>query len=258
MTTTPARAALAYLDHLCARLDRGLKLRSPLGRWWKAGPCVPLGLTLCLAACTPELPPRPPSHSPFEVCDDGIDNDHNGLVDCSDFRSCRCDTPNENDPYAGRERDCRDGLDDDGDGRVDCYDEDCWDVCSGAEYAAPAPVAAKERRCDDGIDNDGDGLVDCQDLDCSHLCVVPPYAAPRPIARREYDCFDGMDDDGDGAVDCEDVDCIAVCQGAEYAAPVHSFETNCRDGIDNDADGLTDWADPDCQPSVALYAAPMD
>jgi len=220
MTPTP-QAALEYLENLCRRMDRGLRVRPPAGRWWCGGRCVPIGLSLCLVtACAPtETHPRTAPTRAYEVCDDGIDNDANGRVDCDDTYACRCAPIHaDNNPSAGPERNCHDGLDDDGDGLVDCYDEDCSGFCAGAEYAAPAPIAGIERSC-----------------------------------------VDGLDDDGDGAVDCDDVDCRSFCGGAEYAAPMpEAMESDCSDGVDNDGDGAVDRADPDCQQAVALYSAPMD
>ncbi|HHT9127081.1 MAG TPA: hypothetical protein ACFYD6_14890, partial [Candidatus Brocadiia bacterium] len=77
----------------------------------------------------------------IEVCDDGIDNDEDGLTDCEDpecsGQAC--------------EEVCDDGMDNDGDSFVDCADTDC----------PPCP-----EDCDDGLDNDRDELVDCDDPDC--------------------------------------------------------------------------------------------
>jgi hypothetical protein len=53
-----------------------------------------------------------------EVCDDGVDNDFDGAIDCSDaecFGTAACSV----------EVDCGDGLDNDLDGAVDCDDADC-------------------------------------------------------------------------------------------------------------------------------------
>lgn len=211
-----ARSALDYLDNLCRRMDRGLRLRRPAAKWWSGGSCIPVGVSLCImAACASGSPQTisHPVHAAVEVCDDGIDNDGNGRTDCDDDRVCRCDRAYA-DPPSDPERDCHDGLDDDGDGRVDCYDQDCSSFCSGAEYAAPAPVVS-----------------------------------------REASCGDGADDDGDGRVDCDDPDCYDVCSNAEYAAPIR-VERDCGDGVDNDGDGRADYADADCQHAVALYAAP--
>ena len=46
-------------------------------------------------------------------CDDGIDGDGDGKIDCMD-RDCFC-----------TEKQCDDGIDDDGDDKVDCDDSDC-------------------------------------------------------------------------------------------------------------------------------------
>lgn len=52
-----------------------------------------------------------------EACGDGIDNDQDGYMDCSDL-DCPC---------AHMEL-CGDNQDNDGDRRVDCADEDCFDT----------------------------------------------------------------------------------------------------------------------------------
>jgi hypothetical protein len=56
---------------------------------------------------------------PAEDCEDGSDNDFDGLTDCEDdecFDVCF--------------EDCSDGADNDGDGAVDCLDDECWGVDS--------------------------------------------------------------------------------------------------------------------------------
>ncbi len=52
-----------------------------------------------------------------EVCDNGIDDDDNGKIDCDD-ESCSTDA-------ACMETVCDDGKDDEGDGLIDCDDPDC-------------------------------------------------------------------------------------------------------------------------------------
>lgn len=83
-----------------------------------------------------------------EICNDGVDNDGNGLVDCEDM-SCSSNK-------ACFESNCADGIDNDGDGFSDCEDLDCEDFQD-----------CLIERCIDGVDNDGDGLVDCEDPDCT-------------------------------------------------------------------------------------------
>jgi len=87
-----------------------------------------------------------PNETTSEVCNDGIDNDGDGLLDCQDL-DC-------NDNNACQEI-CNDGIDNDGDGFIDCFDLECEDFQD-----------CLIERCIDGEDNDGDGLIDCDDPDC--------------------------------------------------------------------------------------------
>ena len=93
--------------------------------------------------------------SPMEICDDGLDNDKDGLNDCADS-DCSAD------PIcpAPVSEVCTDGIDNDQDGKVDCADSDCLgiDGCGTEGQAAT---------CRDGFDNDGDGLTDCADPGCA-------------------------------------------------------------------------------------------
>ena len=83
-----------------------------------------------------------------EICNNGIDDDGDGLID-------------NNDPDCFMSEICNDGLDNDGDGLIDCDDLDC-DGC-----ADNCPVA---EICDNGIDDDCDGLIDDMDCDCMTSC----------------------------------------------------------------------------------------
>jgi hypothetical protein len=76
------------------------------------------------------------------------------------------------------ETNCTDGVDNDGDGTIDCSDSDCYDTvaCNTADaYGVPF-----EENCSDNLDNDGDGTIDCDDSDCNDdsLCAADLYAAP--------------------------------------------------------------------------------
>lgn len=61
--------------------------------------------------------------SASEICDDGADNDNDGLTDCADLFDC------DGVSYCEAEEQralCADGFDNDGDGAVDCEDQTCW------------------------------------------------------------------------------------------------------------------------------------
>jgi len=70
-----------------------------------------------------------------EVCDDGLDNDCSGLMDCEDevcFEK----------PYCF-ESDCTDGADNESDGYVDCEDDECWgtSTCGATLYVTGGSAA---------------------------------------------------------------------------------------------------------------------
>lgn len=94
------------------------------------------------------LVPEPPP--PVERCDDGADNDDDGLIDCADpdcAAQQRC----------GDESDaCDDGVDNDGDALQDCADPDCWSgaLCwaeSRFEEVSPCEPARPSWRISDAF-----------------------------------------------------------------------------------------------------------
>lgn len=119
---------------------------------------TPSGFTVRYTPVPVDGPPIPES----EVCDDGVDNDLDGLIDCDDTVDCSldpyCDVP----PPAGEI--CDDGTDNDNDGLIDCADPDCAGVTvAGGTCGAEG----KFTTCSDGFDNDGDNDIDCADSGCA-------------------------------------------------------------------------------------------
>ncbi len=185
------------------------------------------------------------SFAEAEVCNDGRDNDCNGLVDCADFAcsgrpECGCI------PSGPREVQCRDGRDDDCDGAVDCADRDC------ARTPDCGMCAPLEFDCLNGLDDDCDGLFDCADFDCSGR---PECGGCTPVAPREIACLDMRDDDCDGRFDCSDPDCA----GSPECGVCASDEFDCFNGRDDDCNGLVDCADPTCRmvPGCACVPSSM-
>jgi hypothetical protein len=64
---------------------------------------------------------------------------------------------------------CDDSIDNDADGQVDCDDDNCDLIppCGGGGGGIP-PIPF-EWQCGDGVDNDVDGSVDCADGDCRFI-----------------------------------------------------------------------------------------
>jgi|GEM_PF-4069693 len=104
-----------------------------------------------------------PAHAPCKIpltytCNDGLDNDGNGLIDAED-PSCYSPWMNEGETFA--DAPCADGEDNDGDGNIDAQDPKCTWRNYGAEDGS-------DNSCTDGIDNDGDGLIDADDPKCAN------------------------------------------------------------------------------------------
>ncbi|MBU1430319.1 hypothetical protein KKF91_07100 [Myxococcota bacterium] len=148
-------------------------------------------------------------------CEDGADNDGDGLIDADDPDCGGCLALNQGCggfPWEGPRPACDDGVDNDGDGRVDRADPGCAHEADDDERDGFERDAA----CQDGLDNDGDGLIDALDPGC-----VDDRAFERYSFERYGQCADGIDNDLDGAVDFpDDPDCYAAADPYEAGAAV--------------------------------------
>ncbi len=160
------------------------------GRWSATVPTLFAGQVVEATAQAPGQLPSEPSPAvtvaeagTVAACNDGVDNDGDGLTDYPDDPGCTDPRdPDETDPP-----ECADLVDNDGDGLTDYpNDPKCASFNDDSESGAP--------ECSDGIDNDGDGLTDYPD---------DPGCADAN-GRREFTppaCSDGIDNDGDGLTD---------------------------------------------------------
>lgn len=117
-------------------------------------------------------------------CNDDVDNDLDGLIDCHPpgDPGCNCGTESIGNGN------CSDGVDNDNDGLMDGADPNC------------VPEGFLAGTCADGIDNDLDGLIDCQGAGDTGCPCGPESAA-------DFNCADGVDNDGDGLTDGADPGC---------------------------------------------------
>ncbi len=155
---------------------------------------------------------------------------------------------------------CNDGRDNDCDGLTDCAETVCagqacatGKTCTGGSCTAAdaGTVQTSETICNDGFDNDGDGLTDCQELSAcdGRTCASNGFRCSSgqcrcagnggAIETAEATCYDVHDNDCDGLVDCAYPSCLTD-------AGVCRAELNCTDNLDNDGDGRIDCADTDC------------
>jgi hypothetical protein len=162
-----------------------------------------------------------------ENCSDGVDNDLNGAIDCSDsvcVGSPAC-------PEI-----CDNFIDDDGDGDIDCADSDC---------------ACTESICNDSIDNDSDGDIDCADTDC----------AGDPVCLPETICDDTIDNDSDGDTDCDDSDCTGdpACTPPQHQCVAFNGNPDqanlCCNDQDPNGTAFVDCFDPDCRANASVCSA---
>lgn len=177
-------------DRIVVSVNHRLSLISPLiGAFAPAGLPIQAVARRTIASYGEAYLPPPPGGGGSELsCNDGLDNDGDGGIDCDD-PDCWTD------PECLASEDCANGVDDDGDGAADCADPDC--ASDPACQAPPAEI------CDNGRDDDGDNLTDCYDPDCLGA----------PNCQSVEICDNGVDDDGNGMVDCADSGCAAypVC-----------------------------------------------
>lgn len=126
-----------------------------------------------------------------ELCDDGIDNDHDGLKDCAD-PECQVTIgmsltdPEADGPYScgpggaafeGAGYHCSHELGVPPHANICCLNnyEATWNASTSlwsCQYAGSGEA------CNDGIDNDGDSLIDCADDDCHNFNLPSNPDAP--------------------------------------------------------------------------------
>jgi spore coat protein A len=203
-------------------------------------------------ACTPDEP------GTEVTCDDGEDNDCDGLIDAAD-PDCQVCQPTE-----PTEVSCFNGLDDDCDEAVDCSDTNCdgalgaptscgvgicastgnetcsggtqGDTCTPGTPGVEGPFGSAS--CNDGLDNDCDGLTDANDPDCEDPggVVCEDITAKGDCNAQPVCEWQGKGNSGS---------CVTV--GGGVCTTDETPEVSCFDGNDNDCDTFTDCADTtDC------------
>ena len=139
-----------------------------------------------------------------EICDDGIDNNRDGALDCLD------------DACVGTEictEDCSDGIDNDVDGLTDCLDLECRGTDACIEI------------CDNGTDDTGEGLVDCEDPSCALEVVCRPDSCGDETAEGAFGegAIEGTRSADEWTLACGPIggaDAAVVWNSGDYAGPV--------------------------------------
>ncbi len=222
-----------------------------------------------------------------EVCDDGIDNDLNGLTDCDDFDSCfdtiecpfTCPTGGVSTlPVyeSGSDFGADFGINYDWSGGLGCssatgaeavYELDllAGDEIRAVEYSAALDAVIRlvdscnptAGECLESADF-GDSFTHTIAADGTYFVVIESWGNADGDAYefeinliQPEDCGDGVDNDVDGDVDCDDSDCFG---DPTYCTTEDGF---CADGLDNDGDGTYDCVDTDCSASAVCGAGTL-
>jgi hypothetical protein len=221
------------------------------------GPMVPPAVMATATWGAAQCVPTPGEEQSELTCNDAVDNDCDGWIDCDD-PDC------SNDPNCVPLIEwpmCLDDQDNDGDGLTDCADRtDCdgyietcgvgvcestGDYCDNGTRVnvggcTPGlPTEDPEVTCTDGLDNDCDGLTDSEDQDCGVNCSA---IMERNVCRNTAGCEWVGGKNG-------------MCQAAVPCDPTPEI---CTGGLDEDCDGLIDCADPDCDLDPACQVVCTD
>jgi hypothetical protein len=150
-----------------------------------------------------------------EVCNDNIDNDFDGQIDCADANCTNNNACNE----IGE---CNDNTDNDNDGQTDCNDSDCANDAACVAACGDGQINQATEDCE-GTNLNGQN---CQSvgfnagtLSCSAFCTFDTSSC----VNNEL-CNNNIDDDNDGLVDCSDpgcagnVACPSACAALTTAA----------------------------------------
>jgi len=231
-----------------------------------------------------------------EICDNGIDDDFDGLTDCADSVDCGAF------PACIEAGNCADGIDNDSDGLVDCADTlDCPtgvapcdipanDLCTGA-----TPINCGDIVTGTTFTASPETLGACGTTDGTGGAVWYTFAGNGDVVTLttcsltvQYDtklriyngdcatltCVDGNDDDCiGGSSGLLSTVTFPTTVGTDYFILVHGFAASagfyeltatcqtpgvedCTNGIDDDVDGFTDCFDSDCNCDAACAAAP--
>jgi hypothetical protein len=244
------------------------------------GACARTGKIGCVstsASGCKATPAAPGAENTAQSCKNGIDDDCDGLTDCSDpdcqtLLVCRCVA--EAEICDNKDNDCDGSTDEDLTRQCGSNVGECkpgTETCSAGVWAGCTGTNAVSEICDNK-DNDCDGVTDGYSEPCPpsvisletipdnvgecqrgwHLCVAggwtPDNSCTGAVGRSPEIC-DNKDNDCDGSTD-EDLSkpCNSACgQGVKLCVAGNWGECSVTeagieecDGKDNDCDGLTD------------------
>jgi len=159
-----------------------------------------------------------------EICDNGVDDDCDGDVDCADY-DCNGlpGNPNDENDFCefGYENTCDDEFDNDADILFDCNDLDCADdeVCGGSP---PGCIEGETLVCSTGL------LGICEiGIETCENGIYGACIENISVGSQTEICNDELDNDCDSLTDCDDVESCFEDIACVYCECSSSYLNNC-------------------------------
>ncbi|MCF7844836.1 MAG: DUF4215 domain-containing protein [Kiritimatiellales bacterium] len=145
-------------------------------------------------------------------CNDGVDNDEDGVIDDDDPG---CEEEKDNNEGDGTTQ-CQDGKDNDDDGFVDLVDPGCENKIDNDEFNVIP-------ECSDGKDNDDDGVIDDDDPGCYHNqnLITGVYMPNDPTEEHSPGMGNGLIE---GSEECDDGNLVND-DGCDYQGNIEEAVT---------------------------------
>ncbi|MBU1535023.1 hypothetical protein KKF84_06870 [Myxococcota bacterium] len=174
-------------------------------------------------------------------------------VACDDDSSNNSNNVNNNNPEI-----CNDGLDNDGDGAIDCNDMDCdtYAGCNTTNNVNNTNNVTTETDCSNGVDDDGDGAIDCADSDCDNdiACATNQCTLATIFYDSADTCDDGFVCTMNDSYQAACVDDAITAGGEFYAACGTNGECPMGSGCFND--GTSNLCMPFCSETHTTCPTP--
>jgi hypothetical protein len=143
---------------------------------------------------------------------------------------------------------CNDGIDNDSDTLIDFSDEKCNPLQSQQQRGQPIlhqgrTIAPTPEICDDDLDNDFDGKVDSRDEECSTINSPSSFPSPRQAQSVTDGQTEGQENDDNEQQSTEDVPAGVIEDG--YGQDNKGDDRNDDENEDEDTEQQSDDEDND-------------